>query len=86
MDMSRINVTIDRLVLRGFDPGDGEAVAEGLKSELSHVLSDPMTRAQWARWGRTPVLRLHTIGLEAGISGRRKFGAGMARQIGKGLK
>jgi hypothetical protein len=84
--MRRINVTNDGLVLRGFERADGEAVADGLKRELSRVLSEPTTRAHWARSSYTPVLRLPATGLETGTSGRRKFGAGMARQIGKGLK
>jgi hypothetical protein len=82
----RINLIIDRLVLRGFDPSDREKVAEGLKGELSRLLSDPTTRAQWARRGRRPVLRLGAMALENGTSGRRKFGAGMAREIGRVLK
>jgi hypothetical protein len=86
MDMSRIEVNIDHLVLRGFEPADGERVAEGLTRELSQLLSDPATRKIWLRSLRTPVLRLKAIGLEAGISGRRNFGAGIARAIGKGLK
>jgi hypothetical protein len=84
--MSRINVTIDQLVLRGFEPSDGEAVAEGLKSELSRVLSDPTVRAQRAQSHRTPLLRLRTMASESGVSGRRKFGAGMAQQIAKRLQ
>jgi hypothetical protein len=86
MARSRISVTIDHLVLSGFEPTDGKAVAEGLKRELSRVLSEPSTRAHWASSGNTPVLRLPAMGLETGTSGRRKFGAGIARQIGKGLK
>jgi hypothetical protein len=84
--MSRISVTIGQLVLSGFDPVDGKAVAEGLERELSRVLSEPTTRAHWARSAYTPIVRLPAMSLEAGTSGRRKFGAGMARQIGKGLK
>jgi hypothetical protein len=83
--MSRITMTIGQLVLRGFDPGDREAVAEGLHAELARVLADPATRADWARSHRTPVLKLGRMPIEAGAAGRRKFGAGVARSIGKGL-
>jgi hypothetical protein len=83
--MSRINVTIDRLVLRGFERADGEAVADGLKRELSRLLSDPATRSELIRSRRTPVLRLPAVGLENGISGLRKFGSGTARSIAKGI-
>lgn len=84
--MSRISVTIDQLVLRGFEQADSGTLVEGLKSELSRILSDRATRGQWAHSQRTPVLRLSSVGLETGTSGRKKFGVGMAREIGKRLK
>jgi hypothetical protein len=84
--VSRINLTIDQLVLRGFEPGDRKALVEGLQTELSRVLADRATRAEWARPHRTPVLRLGRMPLEFGLPGRRKFGRGMARAMGKGLK
>lgn len=84
--MSRIRVTIDALTLKGFDPADGRALIEGLRSELTRVLADPLTRAEWARSHRTPVLRLGQIPIESGSASSRKFGQGMARAIGRGLK
>lgn len=84
--MSRIRVSIDSIVLKGFDPADRSALVEGLQGELSRVLSDPVARAQWASSHRTPVLRLRPMPLETGPSGLRKFGGGVARAIGKGLK
>jgi hypothetical protein len=84
--MSRTRVTIDRLVLRGFDPGDRKALVEGLQSEVSRVLADPATRAEWARPHRTPVLRLGRLPLEFGHSGARNLGRGVARAIVRGLK
>lgn len=86
MDMSRITVTIDRLRLRGFEPGEDAAVADGLKTELARLLSDPTTRAEIVRSRRIPVLRLNGMGLETGTVGRRKFVTGMAHQVGKALK
>jgi hypothetical protein len=41
----RVNVTIDRLVLRGFAAEQRDAIAAGLTKELSERLSDP-ARAQ----------------------------------------
>jgi hypothetical protein len=82
---SSVKVHIEELVLRGFEPGDPKALVEGLQSELSRVLADPATRAEWARPHRTPVLRLGQMPLESGPSGGRKFGRGMARAIGRGL-
>lgn len=86
MDMSRINLTIDRLVLKGLEPGDRTALMEGLQGELSRVLSDPATRAQWAPSHSAPVLRVGRLPLEPGPAGGRKFGGSAARVIGKGLK
>ena len=83
--MSRILLHIDKIVLNGVDPGDRRALLAGLRSELSRVLADRAARAEWARSHRTPVLRLGAMPLEPGPSGGRKFGAGMARAIGKGL-
>jgi hypothetical protein len=84
--MSRIRVTIDQVVLQGFEAGDRQALVEGLQSELSQVLADPASRTAWARSHRTPVLRLGQLPLEPGPSGGRKFGGGLARAIGRGLK
>ena len=84
--MSRIRVTIDRLVLKGFEAGERKALVEGLQGELSRVLADPAGRAEWARSHRTPVMRLGAMGLDAGPSGGRKFGGAVARAVGKGLK
>jgi hypothetical protein len=84
--MSRIRVTIDRIVLKGMESADRNALVQSLRSELSRVLSDPTTRAEWARPHRTPVLKLGRMPLEPGPAGGRKFGSGMARAIGKGLK
>lgn len=84
--MSRITVTIDRVVLRGFRAGDDKSVIEGLRSELSRVLGDRSGRAEWARSHHTGVLRLKAAPLEPGHPGARKFGVGVAKAIGKSLK
>ncbi|HTT63296.1 MAG TPA: hypothetical protein VMG35_15685 [Bryobacteraceae bacterium] len=84
--MSRILLHIDKIVLKGFDPGDRAALLAGLRSELARVLADPQARAEWAQSQRTPVLRLGAMPLEPGPSGSRKFGIGMARAIGRSLK
>jgi hypothetical protein len=83
--MSRIRVTIDRLVLKGFEPGNHKALVEGLQAELSRVLADPAMRAQWASSHRTPVLRSGRMPLESGPTGERKLGTALARGVGKGL-
>jgi hypothetical protein len=83
---SRIRVTIDRLVLNGFESGNQKALVEGLQAELSRALADPAARAEWARSHRTPVLRLGSMPLEQGVAGARKLGQGVGRGIGRGLK
>jgi hypothetical protein len=84
--VTRIRLTIERLVLRGFEPGDRNALVDGLKGELSRVLADPAARAQWACLHRTPILRLGRMQFESGPSAARKLGGNMARAIGRGLK
>ncbi len=86
MGVSRIRLSIDQLVLKGFEPGDRDALVEGLQAELSRVLTDPVARAEWARSHRTPVLRLGRMPFDPGPAAAHKFGRGVARAIGKGLK
>ena len=86
MGVSCIRLNIDQLVLRGIEPGDRNALVDGLQAELSRILADPATRGDWARSRRTPVLRLGRIPFESGPSAARKFGGRVARAIGKGLK
>jgi hypothetical protein len=84
--MSRVRVTIDQVVLRGLEPAERKALLEGLQGELSRVLSDAAARADWAKSHRTPVLKLGRMPIEPGPAGGRKFGGGLARAIGKGLR
>jgi hypothetical protein len=83
--VSRITVTIDKLVLRGIEPWSRKPLVEALQGELSLLLADPATRAEWARSHRTPVLRLGGLPLESGPAGGGKFGRGTAQAIGRGL-
>jgi hypothetical protein len=83
--MSGIQVTIDRLVLRGFDPADRAALVHALRSELANVLAGPEMRAHWGDSRRTPVLRLGRMPLTSGTAGAHKLGVGIARAIGKGM-
>jgi hypothetical protein len=84
--MSRIRLTIDELTLKGFEGADGRALVDGFRSELARVLSDPLTRAEWARSHRRPVLRIGPMPVETGTSGSRKFARGLAQAIGRGMK
>jgi hypothetical protein len=84
--MSRVRVTIDRLILQGFDPGDQRSLINGLKSELSRMLSDQAAGIATARSHRTSLLRAEIPAMEPGFAGARKLGGGIARAIGKGVK
>jgi hypothetical protein len=84
--MSRIRLNIDRLVLKGFEPLEGKALAEALQAQLSQVLADPAARTGWARSHRTPVLKLGGMPLQAGTTGASKFGGQVAHAVGRGLK
>lgn len=86
MGVSRIQLTIDHIVMRGFDPADRDAILVGLRAELERALADPATRAEWARSHRTPVLKLGRIPFTPGPSGGRTFGTRVGGAIGKGLK
>jgi len=81
---ARVNVTIDRLVLRGMDPAARTAFVDGLRSGLARMLADPATRASLAIGSalrNTPVLRLGQVAMQPGISGARNLGSKVARAI-----
>lgn len=84
--MSRIQLTIDRLVLNGLEPHQAKALVETLRTQLSHRLADRGTRAAWARSHRTPVLKVGRMPLESGTAGARKLGKQLARAVGRELK
>jgi hypothetical protein len=83
--MSRIELTIDRIVLRGIDPADRQALINGMRTELARMLADPATRAALSQSRRTPVLRLGKLPVSPGTAGAGKLGSGIARAIGKGI-
>jgi hypothetical protein len=85
MGMSRIHVNIERIVLRGIDPADRQALVNGLNTELARMLADPAARAAIAQSRRTPVLRLGKLSMGQGTAGARALGGGIARAIGKGI-
>ena len=84
--MKRIDVNIDRIVLRGFDPADRQAFVSGLTAELSRILADPATGIASAAARRTPVLHVGKTSMEAGQAGSRKLGGGIARAVGKEIR
>ena len=84
--MSRIRLNIDRLVLNGFEPREGKALAKALEAHLQHVLADPATRGECGRSHRTPVMKLGRMPLQTGSTGAALFGKQVANAVGRGLK
>jgi hypothetical protein len=84
--MSRIRLNIERLVLNGFEPREGKALANALEAQLQHVLGNPATRNEWARSHRTPVLKLGRMPLQVGSAGAAQFGKQVANAVERGLK
>jgi hypothetical protein len=84
--MSKIRVTIDRLVLRGLDPAARHAFVTGLKTELTRGLADAAQHADLANSRQTPVLRLGRVSLDPGVGGARKLGGQVAKGVIRGIK
>ena len=85
--MSRnVEVRIDRLVLRGVDAANRNALVSGLKKELERVLADPAVREELSHSRRTSVLRLGAIHMEPGVGGARRLGVSIAHGMGKEMQ
>jgi hypothetical protein len=84
--MSRIHLTIDRVVLHGFQHVEATALTRALESQLSQMLADKATRHDWAHPHRTPVLKLGRMPLDAGTTGALNFGRRLGSAVGRGLK
>jgi len=82
---ARITLNIDKLVLRGIAPGDRPHLIGALRNQLEQVLSDPATRAEWAKSSRAPVLQLGEIAFMPGSSGSRKLGQAIGKSIGENI-
>ena len=90
--MSRIDLHIDRIVLRGFEGTDAQArqaLVQGLQTELSRIMANPATRASLTQnqsaSRRTPVLRIGKVPMAQDTAGARRMGVQIARSIGKGI-
>jgi hypothetical protein len=84
--MSRVTVTIDRLVLSGIDAVDQHALVDALRHELTRALAAP-GGPNFERGSRSIAqVRRGGLKLEPGRSGARKLGAETARAIVKGAR
>lgn len=84
MSGRRITVTIDRLALSGVEARHAQALAEGLKTQLARALAGAGSVERLQRSEDAPVVRLGRLPLNAGRAGALRFGANLARAIGKG--
>jgi hypothetical protein len=86
--VSRVVVHVDRLVLRGVDARDGQAVAAGLQAELTRMLAEPGVASQWGAVRDLPPMRLPRVRIHdgAGVGWQSELGGAAARGIGKAMR
>lgn len=82
--MKRIVVHIDKLVLKGFEPGEQQRISRDLQAELGRLLAAPAAYGQLASLGHIPRLR---VGNDAAAHGEMPASTGIsaARAIARGL-
>jgi len=66
MNPTRVEVTIDELVLHGFAPGDRYAIAEALQGELARLLSEQGVPAAFMQGGQTERIDAGKVALAPG--------------------
>lgn len=82
--MTRINVKIDRLILRGLPHKDRHAFAEALQQELGHILSIPGNSQHLSTLGNFTHLNVGQV-TQSADSSIQQLGTETARTITKGL-
>ena len=83
--MSRIMLHIERLVLRGIDPRDTEALSRAVQSELRRLLAEPGSAAALSASGNRA--RLTSASLLLPVSGNdRALGRAIATGVARGLR
>jgi hypothetical protein len=85
MSGARVDVHIDRLVLRGMDPQDRRAFTEAFQVELARALATPHTRAAIHASATTPKLQMGRLVMQPGAGGARTLAAGVARRVAAGI-
>jgi hypothetical protein len=85
MDMKRVVVHIDRLVLNGFRFEDRHAIAAGLQQELSRLLANPQAAQVLSGLGDISRLQVGRIHIAQGSKPQR-VGTQVAQGIGKEFK
>jgi hypothetical protein len=85
MDMTRVVVRIDRLVLRGFRYDERHAIALGLQQELGRVFGDREAVPHLGAAEDRPRLSVGGVHLELGLKPQR-IGANVAQGIGREIR
>jgi hypothetical protein len=84
MDMKRVMLHINRLVLRGIDRADAQAVSAGLQAELQALLADPRVAGALVNGGNRARVHAGTVDSSADGSGRN-MGKAIAGGIARGI-
>ena len=81
----RVNVTIDRLVLRGFAAEQRDAIAASLQAELQKQLSDPAIGGQFGDSRSLASLQQRPITLAAAAK-PQQIGTQAGRQLARSIR
>ena len=82
--MSRVVVSIERLVLRGFSAKEQHDIAAGLRGEFARMLADREVMSVLRDVGDVPMLRVNGVSAELGLMAQR-VGENVGRGIGEEL-
>lgn len=85
MNPSRVEVTIDELVLHGFVPGDRYAIAEALQGELTRLLSEQGVPAAYMQGGEVERVDGGSFALAPGAKGS-SVGTQAAQAVFEGVQ
>jgi hypothetical protein len=83
--MKRVVVHVDRLVLKGFQHQDRQALADGLRAELGRLFADPHTARTLVAQGNLAHLSVGKVRV-APNAGPARLGAQAARGIAREIK
>ena len=83
--MKRVNLHIDKLVLRGFRNEDRQGIADGIQQELGRMFSDPQAAQQLAANGDVAKLKIGNVSI-GHVARPQCIGSQLAQGIGKGIK
>ena len=82
MDMKRVVVHIDRLVVAGLREKDAESVGAGIRGELARLLANSTASARLASLGHVPSMHAGVVKV-ASEAAPHLLGVASARAIGK---